>query len=84
MQLRLFVKRCMLWSTSCVLASASHLAYSYALRIFWNPSSQFVIYIFFNWLYTLEQTMLPLPFLSSGMNEPSMQMFCVGLYFGVG
>ena len=72
MLLRLSVKMCKLWLTSCVLASASQMAYNSALRIFWNPGSLFAICRLLSWLYTPEPARFPLPLPSGGMNDPSV------------
>lgn len=56
MLLRLSVKICMSWLTSCVLASTNQIACSSALRMFWNPESLYAICMLLSWLYTPDPT----------------------------
>ena len=60
---------CMLWLTSWVLASANQIAYSFALRIFWNHGSLYAICRLWDWLYTPDLAMFPFPLPFGGMKD---------------
>jgi hypothetical protein len=77
--LRLSVKMCVSCMCCCVPWIAIRMAFSSALRMFCKLVSLSAIRRLLAGQYTPEPAVLPMPFSSGGINDPSVYMHCWGL-----
>ena len=77
-----YVDICVSIQVIFIVLIAMSIAFSYALCIFWYPSSLSDNWVLLLGLYTLDPTMFPSirpsGFMNDGINDPSVYMHCCG------